>query len=491
MLVARPLDAFPIGPLLMGLACAVGPWCVAADTAGEDTGKLRLGAPFTNHAVLQQGIPLPIWGTAPPGAAITVAFAGQERKAVAGPDGRWAVSLAPLAADRLASVNQPPVGRPLVVTAESDGARQTAEAADVVVGEVWLCAGQSNIAGAMRTNTTRHHPPDSIEKASYPGLRQWASDAGEWLVCSPATAPSFKKVGFFFGRELQREILVPVGIVSAAVGGSSIESWHNREPYGVGDNYRRFIEPLAGYGIRGTVWYQGEGNEADRRAYGPKLQSLIHGWRAAWRQADAPAAGGPRGEFSFLIVQLAAVGRSDPDDATGGDGRAEIRNAQFEALAVPHTGMSVAIDVGDVAEHPPNKYDTGVRLARWALHHDYGRRDVVPSGPLFKSFVVEGNRIRVRFDHAEHGLMLARKEGFEAPTPTPDAAVGWLSIRDRVGVWHRAKGAIDGADLIVSAAGVTEPTAVRYAFTQHPSGCNLYNTDGLPASPFSTCGYDP
>ena len=141
-----------------------------------------------------------------------------------------------------------------------------------------------------------------------------------------------------------------------------------------------------------------------------------------------------------------------------------------------------------------NKYDVGLRLAHWALHKDYGRKDygrkdLVPSGPLYKSHKIEGNTIRVKFDYAQHGLMLAKKDGSEPPVPTPGAAMPWLSIQAKDGTWYWAEGKIDGSDLIVSSKEENKPIAVRYAYTQYPIGCNLYNKDSLPASPFTTCGY--
>jgi sialate O-acetylesterase len=298
-------------------------------------------------------------------------------------------------------------------------------------------------------------------------------------VCTPETVGQFKKVCFYFARRLQQDILVPVGIINAAVGGSSIESWLNQAPFARGDNYEKQIAPLAGFGLRGVVWYQGESNKKDGRAYLPKLRSLIHGWRETWSQGD----------FPFYYVQLPAIGASRDDNPAGGDGRAEIRQAQFEALALPNTGMSVAIDIGDLHEHPPNKFDTGIRLARWALHRDYGNKDLVPSGPLYKTCKIQGDKIRVTFDHVQNGLMLARKDGYAQPVPTPGAAIPWLSIQAKDGTWHWAEGIIDGTELQVSSKDVKEPVAVRYAYTNFPAGFNLYNKDGLPASPFSTCGY--
>jgi sialate O-acetylesterase len=161
-----------------------------------------------------------------------------------------------------------------------------------------------------------------------------------------------------------------------------------------------------------------------------------------------------------------------------------------ETLGVKNTGLAVTIDVGAKGEHPPNKYDTGVRLARLALHNDYGFNELAPC-PLYKTHTIKGNTVRISFDHAANGIMVARKEGFPPPKPTPDAKLQWLSIQAKDGTWHWADGEIDGSDLVVSGKGINEPVAVRYAYTQHPCGHLLYNKDGQPTGPFSTIGYGP
>jgi sialate O-acetylesterase len=246
-------------------------------------------------------------------------------------------------------------------------------------------------------------------------------------------------------------------------------------------HYETKIQPLAGYAMRGTLWYQGEGNQKDGRNYLPKMKQLISEWRTDWNQVD----------FPFYFVQLAPIGESPADNPAGGDGRAEIRQAQVEALAMPNTAMAVTIDIGDKKEHPINKHDIGLRLARIALHRDYGRKELVPCGPLYQSHTIEGSAIRVKFHYSQNGLMLARKDGFNPPAPTPGASIPWLSIQAKDGKWHWADGKIDGSDLLVSSKEVKEPVAVRFAYTNQPVGFNLYNKDGLPASPFTTCGYDP
>jgi sialate O-acetylesterase len=334
----------------------------------------------------------------------------------------------------------------------------------------------------MRTGKGAHYPQDSIEMAKYPALRLLGEET--WLVCSPETAPEFNKVAFFFARQLQQEALVPVGLMVRAVGGSNIENWLNQPPDRKGKHYVELLEPLVGYAIRGAIWYQGEANLKDGRAYHPKLKSLILGWREPWAQGD----------FPVHFVQLPGIGESPTENPAGGDGRAEIRQAYVETLAVPNTGMAVTIDVGTKGEHPPNKYDTGVRLARSVLNKVYGFENI-SACPLYKSHKIEGNTIRVSFTKdADKGLMIAKKaealpEGFLPPVPTPDAKLQWLSIRDENGQWHWADGKIDGSQLVVSAKGVEKPVAVRYAYTSQPLGHLLYNTDGMPVGPFTTCGY--
>ncbi len=472
------LGAMKLFPILLLL--------VPALATAEPTLEPQLGLPFRDHAVLQQKIPLPVWGTTLPGAEVRVTIGEQGMTTVADDAGFWRVTLLPMNAGRLASVHAVPEGLTLTATATKDGATATTRIEDILIGEVWLCAGQSNMAGKMRTNASRHFPADSIEKANYPGLRQMVSPEVEWLVCSPETAPEFKKVCFFFGRKVFEETLVPVGLINAAVGGSNIESWLNREPYEKGSHYQSMIEPLVGYGLCGMLWYQGESNADDGIAYLPKLKSLITGWREAWAQPDSEAANGPRGKYSAYFVQLPGIGTSPADVPAMGDGRAGIRQAYFEALELPNTGMAIALDIGDLKEHPPNKYDTGIRLARLALHHDYGFDELVPGGPLYKSHAIEGDAIRVRFEHAGSGLMIAEKEGFLPPEPKAGAKLGWLSIQGKDGTWHWADGKIDGSDLIVSSPDAFEPVAVRYAYTNRPVGPLLYNKEGLPAGPFRT-----
>jgi len=446
----------------------------------------RLAVPFRDHAVLQQKIQLPVWGESVPGAEVTVNFDGQSKRGVADAEGKWRVLLEPMAAVPLESVHDSPEGKTMTVVSEKDGKRASVEIKDLLVGDVWLCAGQSNMAGTMkRAGHPKNFPPNSVNEANYPALRHLSQSTDSWLVCSPETAVGISRVAFFFIRQVQQEVKVPMGVMVTAVGGSNIESWLNQPPHPIGQNYEKLLKPLVGYGIRGAIWYQGESNQSDGRDYAPKLKSLITGWRKAWGQ----------GNFPVHFVQLPGLLESTTDNPAMGDGRAEIRRAYVETLALENTGMAVTIDVGTKGEHPPNKYDTGVRLARSVLNQVYGIKEI--SGcPLYKGHKVEGDAIRVSFtDDAGKGLMIARKaetlpEGFMPPVEQPGGKLQWLSIQDQAGNWHWADGRIDGSELVVSAEGVKEPKAVRYAYTSQPLGNLLYNTDGMPVGPFTTCGYD-
>jgi sialate O-acetylesterase len=438
----------------------------------------RMGRPFGDNAVFQQQMPVPVWGWTLPNAAVHVTFDDQKHVTTSGTDGRFEVRLNAMPADKLKSVNDAPAGHILTVETRAGGKQARKVCSNILIGEVWLCSGQSNMS--VKFGNTAY-PKNSQAEADYPALRFLETD---WTVSTPKTVGACYSISFVFGRKLQSELLVPIGLMNAAVAGTGIEGWLYVPPGEPPTNtkYQNFIpkiEPLVGHAMRGALWYQGEANVKNGKDYLPKMKQLIEGWRGVWKQGD----------FPFYFVQLASMGESPTDKPEGGDGRAAIRNAQLEALGIPNTGMAVAIDIGEKKEHPKNKYDIGLRLARWALHNDYGKEDVVPSGPLYKSHQVEGSTIRVKFDYAQNGLMLAEKDGYEPPVPTPDAAMPWLSIQAKDGTWHWAEGKVAGSDLIACSKEVTEPVAVRYAYTQYPAGCNLYNKDGLPASPFSTCGY--
>ena len=228
--------------------------------------------------------------------------------------------------------------------------------------------------------------------------------------------------------------------------------------------------------MRGVIWYQGEANGEEGLSYLQKMRALIGGWRQLWG----------RGDFPFYFVQLASIGPPDPNNAAGGNGWPRLREAQLQTLAVTNTGMAVTIDIGDAGDiHPRNKQDVGVRLARWALARDY-KLNCVPSGPLFKGFSVQERGILLSFDFVGAGLMAGEKQAQAPVKELAGGKLGGFAVAGADKAWQWADAVISGSNVLVSCAKIPRPVAVRYAWQQNPSGANLYNKDGLPASPFRT-----
>ena len=242
--------------------------------------------------------------------------------------------------------------------------------------------------------------------------------------------------------------------------------------------YNGMIAPLVPFAIRGAIWYQGESNGDEGGSYTHKMRALAEGWRNVWDQGD----------FPFYYVQLANF-QNPGENPEGGDGWAKIRMAQLKALDIKNTGMAVAIELADEKNpgdvHPENKKDVGERLALWALAKQYGK-DVTCSGPLYKSMTVRGNKAIIRFDYTGKGLMVGEKTGIEPVKEVKDSTLKRFAISGEDGQWHWADAEIRNDTVVVSSPGVEKPVAVRYAYTMNPDGCNLYNKDGLPASPFTT-----
>ncbi len=462
--------------------CVAGVFCLT--TQAEEL-PLHCAPVFGDSAVLQQGKKLPVWGTTVPGAQVSVRIADQTVTGVAGSTGKWKVLLAPLTADKLSALNKAPTGRTLTVSATHAKNTTTRTFSGILVGEVWLCSGQSNMAGKVRHNPYED-PNDNLFKSHFPAIRHTYCD-GTWTTATKHSVNEFTRIGFCFAREIHRQLRIPIGLLNASTGGSPIESWMrakpdvelksttNSRPPTYGGLYAKHIAPIVGYGIRGTLWYQGEANAREGIEYQQKLTWMIKDWRQSWQL----------GSFPFYFVQIAAIGTSPMDSPAMGDGRARIREAQRLALTTINTGMATAIDNGSSREHPPNKKEIGIRLAKWALHRDYDRTDIAPSGPLYKSHSIEGKRVRIKFDYGD-GLMKANRTPYHEPEPAPKADLPWLSIQGEDGTWHWAKATIDDKDLLVFSEKVSKPKAVRYATTNRPLGVYLYNAAGLPAVPFAT-----
>jgi len=423
---------------------------------------------------------------------------------------------------------------------------------DVLVGDVYICSGQSNMEWAVGGTMNAQ---EEIAAANHPLLRlfdvpghptanlpQTQLPGGAWNVCTPKTVPGFSAVGYFFGRELQQQSGIPIGLIGSNWGGTRIEPWTSpggfrsvpelkaiadnvdrfdltqpagketwnkyfdavdqwskngraaiaegralpaepREPGYTGASdptaiYNAMIAPLVPYGIRGAIWYQGESNGGEGVEYFHKMQALINGWREVWNQEGAP--------IQFYFVQLANF-QAPNDNPAGGDGWARIRDAQTETLTLPNTGMAVIIDIGEAGDiHPRNKQDVGKRLSLWALRDVYGKKETIVSGPHFKSLKIDGNKAIVSYDHVGGGLIVGRKEGLEPTAVDAKGRLGRFAIAGDDMQWKWGDAVIDGGTVVVTSAEVAKPVAVRYAWSMNPSGANLYNKEGLPAVPFRT-----
>jgi sialate O-acetylesterase len=457
---------------------------------------VSLASIFSNGMVLQCDMAVPVWGWAEPGEVVTVAFGDQKKATMADEKGRWQVKL-----DALKASDK---GRSLSVTGAN-----AVELKDVLVGEVWICSGQSNMEWSLNASLNAKEEVDAAKHAqirlfNVPGhtIAPLPQDKcnGRWEVCEPKSAAGFSAVGYFFGRRLQKELNVPIGLVGSNWGGTRIEPWVSPDGFrsvgelkAIADQvdgytaetklgngspsaiYNAMIHPLAPFAMRGAIWYQGESNGGEGESYFHKTRALVNGWRKLFNP-----------ELAFYWVQLANF-QKPTDEPAGGDGWAKLREAQRKALDIDHTGMAVIIDIGEAGDiHPRNKQDVGSRLAQWALHQTYGKKDIVPSGPLYKSHKVEGHAIRVSFDDVGGGLMVGTKNGLEPTEEIKGGELARFAIAGADKKWHWAEATIDGKDVVVKSPDVSSPVAVRYAFSMNPTGANLYNKEGLPASPFRT-----
>jgi len=467
--------AIIVGAVLFGL-CAT----------GLAQAEVTLASPFGDHMVLQREYPAPVWGQAAPGEKVEVTVAGQKAEGVADKQGQWKVTLPAR-----------PAGGPYTLTVAG---QNQIEIKDVLIGEVWLASGQSNMQFALsRANDASgevaeadHRTIHFFQVSQVMATEPQTTCEGAWTMCSPETAGSFSAVAYFFARDLQKRLGVPIGILQAAWSGSPIQPFLDQAtlaadpaygpllahldrarkdprlleaeewPTVPSSVYNTLINPLAPYGMRGVIWYQGEGNVGEAEEYRRMFPALIRGWRRVWGQGD----------FPFLFVQLANYGRPSPPEGPGDSERAELREAQMVALALPNTGMAVAIDIGAGRDaHPKNKQDVGRRLALVAGHVVYGWKEEY-SGPVFRELQIKGDTARVRFTHAD-GL-----------TAKGGEAKGFaLAGADRKYYWATAK--IEGDTVVLSSPEVPHPVAASYAWGDDPP-CSLYNGAGLPAIPFRT-----
>ena len=442
--------------------------CLLLASATGRAAEIKPGAPFGDHMVLQHGKPAAVFGTADPGAAVNVGFAGQRKTATADADGKWKILLDPLPVSKQPAdltISRPAGGTaPLVLH-------------DVLVGDVWICSGQSNMA-----MTAGELPAADAAAAlgDHPLIRlNNSADKPAWIPCTAESVRGASAIGLLFGERMLAATgdAVPMGIVTRAVGGTEVERWLDplscqADPQFAAkasaktgkDLYRALIEPLMPMTFCGMLWYQGEQNAFDGEAkYEPHLLNLIRDWRILWQNGD----------FPFLIVQLPNINppkQSAPVE--GYPGWMDVRAAQFAALRyLPNIALTVTFDIGDTNAHPANKPAVADRLALAGRALVLGQK-IEYMGPVFEEVKFNGAQAILRFGHEDGGLEVHgdKLEGF--------------AVAGADGNFHWADARISGKDTVtLSSAEVAAPTQVRYAWANNPLG-NLYNKAGLPTSTF-------
>ncbi len=436
---------------------------------GKDPAKIiRVNSLFRDNAVLQRGVEIPVWGTAETGTKVTVQFAGQSATSTAA-DGKWVVKLKPLPASAK--------GAEMKITGSS-----TITVGNLLVGDVWLASGQSNMERTLAPRDKQRGVigwEQALASADLPLIRHYtvpkkftgsaAEDAnGKWDLCSKETAGNFSAVAFFFARDLQPAIKVPVGIIHSSWGGTRVEAWTSPEaltsqgievakPKDQNTTsvlYNGMIAPLLPFPIKGVIWYQGESNNEFARDYRDRFPAMIADWREKWKMPKLP----------FLFVQIAPNDRMTP----------ELREAQLLTTGkVADTAMAVTTDVGDAGDiHPINKEPVGKRLALAARAVAYGEK-IVYSGPVYQSMKVSGDKVALSFTHVGGGLV------------AKDGILKGFTIAGEDGNFKPAGAEIRGNAVVVSSKDVPQPKAVRYGWANVPD-VNLWNKEGLPASPFRT-----
>jgi sialate O-acetylesterase len=475
---------------------------VSASLARAD---VNLPSVLAEGMVVQRGVPAHLWGTADVDEVVTAEFRGEKKTTKPDALGRWHLYMSSGSA-----------GGPFALTISG---KNTIRFQDVLVGDVWLASGQSN----MEWPTSRIQDAESeLGNAEWPQVRllQIEKRSAEfpqsdvatkgWQRCTRNVVAKFSAIGFLFAREIHQREKVPIGVIDSTWGGTSIESWTSLEGTGadaalmpivyargkrmaqeaewqlrrkvadaakkkglappevpwrpdppmwsLGQLYNAMIAPVTAFPIRGVIWYQGEANtrrEGAPELYGRQLVTMISDWRQHWGIGD----------FPFYYVQLANF-RSDATEDWP-----EVREGQRSALRIRNTGLAVTIDIGNPDDvHPLNKQDVARRLALWARAQTYGE-SVEYSGPLFRNLAREGPALRLSFDHVGSGLVAkgASLIGFE--------------IAGADGQYHSAAARIERDTIVVDSKKVAQPTSVRYGWANAP-GLNLFNQEGLPASPF-------
>lgn len=442
---------------------------------------------FSDNMVLQQNSEVAFWGKARPGENITIrpSWNGKSYSVRASTDGKWKTR-----------IPTPRAGGPFAVTIKGDN---TITLNNVLIGEVWICSGQSNmemtmsgymnqpVKGALEHIATSSN--DRIRLITVPRVMKPIPsddiDGAEWLTCNPESVSRFSATAYFFGMMINRVLDVPVGLISVNWSGSRIEPWMSREALSAFDwvtlpseemdpanipfqtpvvMYNAMINPVAGFGIRGAIWYQGESNRLEPERYMKLFPAMVADWRKAWGTGD----------FPFYFVQIAPF-----DYGNSSQNSAFMREVQMKlAEAVPNTGMACVMDTGEKDNiHPADKKAAGDRLAYQALAKTYSIKGIQCDGPVLKEMKVEGNIVKLTFNNAPNGLTSYGKtlSCFEVAGPNKR--------------FYPATAVITWAGITLFSPSVSEPVAVRYAFRDFITG-DLFNTEGLPASSFRTDNWD-
>ncbi len=456
---------------------------------------------YSSNMVIQRDHVVPVWGWTTPGARVEVQIAGKTFSGKAAQDGEWQADIPPMRA-----------GGPYTLTVEGPATRTFT---NVMVGDVWLCSGQSNMQFGVGNLL---NPKEVEQQANYPDLRlynvlmaisptPWKSltdnhayyHANEWLTCNPTNITQgswngFSAVAYYFGRDLYRNLKIPIGLIHSSWGGTIAQAWTSahaletmsdfrlaaermknfpasmqpRNPNQVTVLYNAMIAPLEKFPIKGVIWYQGESNVGYAKQYRTLLPTMIQDWRRHWNE----------GNFPFYIVQIAPWQAVKPEPANSA--WAELQEAQaITARTVPNSGLATCIDIGNPHNiHPKDKRDVGLRLCLLALRHTY-HKNVVDSGPVFKGMRIKGGQVTLFFTHTNGGLK-TRDTTLAHGSKLQGFAVAGA---DKHFVWANAK--IVGNTVVLSSPDVPHPVAVRYAWADSPV-CNLFNGKNLPAPPFRT-----
>ncbi len=444
--------------------------------------------------ILQQKAPATIWGTADKGETVTVSFRGQLVIDEADEKGNWSVSF--------------PAGKaggPFELTIKG---KNTIVYKNVLVGEVWICSGQSNMEAKVGNNsksdkdyaTSAPHNPMlrhyTVKRT--PQATPQTETGGAWVDADPKTVGSFTAVGYFFGRSLQEKLKVPVGLIHTSWGGTPIEAWMSSDALTaagvkggagkgkIGPNtpsslYNGMIAPLLNYRVQGAIWYQGESNAGNAYAYRKLHPGMIESWRKEWSNPN----------LAFYFVQLAPYTKIAT--VPGNSDWAELREAQTMTLKLKNTGMAVITDFGNENDiHPTPKRPVGERLALAALAKTYGQK-IVYSGPMYKAVKFDGDKAILSFDHLGGGLISqelaldknSKGNAWRVKEGSNGAPLTGFTLCGKDQKFQPAKAEIVGDTVVVTSELVPEPVAVRYGWANHPL-CNLFNREGLPASPFRT-----